>query len=62
MRKTTRDLGDLSFTDQELRDLQKAERKEAAGKSAAPRVSESEKRHKRQYVLWDILQKITAQR
>jgi len=62
MRKTTRDLGDLSFTDQELRVLQNAGRKEAAGKSAAARDSESEKRHKRQYVLWDILQKITAQR
>ena len=62
MRKTTCDLGDLSFTNQELKDLQKVEQKEAAGKSAPPRVSESEKKHKRRYVLWDILQKITAQR
>ena len=61
MQKPTRDLGDLSFTNEELRELQKAERKEAAGKSAPPRVSESEKKQKRQYVLWDILHKITAQ-
>ncbi len=61
MPKTKSDLGDLSFTVQELRDIEKTEHVEEAHKAATTRVPESEKDPKRQYKLWDLIQKITAQ-
>ena len=58
MGKETRDLGDLSFSPDELRAIEEAERRERDGRRDASTAEHNEVSTTPQPTLWDAIQKI----